>query len=150
MRAPPGWRTVGMVWYGTPPTSWAAIDATRWWHLDRAPAELWLLPGCLAEPNAQTESVPSALVRRWVSFPQAQAVAELRACVISLCLERQPPSSALGETPSCTAALSMLNLKPISWSSRVRLCRKESLTGVCHCARPLQQGASNPRPVPTP
>jgi hypothetical protein len=60
-----------MVWYGAPPTSWAAIDATRWWQLDRAPAE-----------HAQTESVPSALVQRWVSFPhspQAPAVAELRA-----------------------------------------------------------------------
>jgi hypothetical protein len=57
-----------------------------WWQLDRAPAE-----------HAQTESVPSVLVRRWVSFPQGQApaVAELRAsaCAISLCLEWQPPSS---------------------------------------------------------
>jgi hypothetical protein len=44
-------------------------------------------------PYTQTESVPSALVRRWVSFPQAPAVAELRACAISLCLELQPPSS---------------------------------------------------------
>jgi hypothetical protein len=43
-----------MVWYGAPPTPWAAIVATRWWQLDRAPAE-----------HAQTESVPSALVRRW-------------------------------------------------------------------------------------
>jgi hypothetical protein len=68
----------GMVWYGAPPTPWTAIAATRWWQLDRAPAE-----------HAQTVSVPSALVRRWVSFPQGQApaVAELRACAISLCLE---------------------------------------------------------------
>jgi hypothetical protein len=74
-----------MVWYGAPPTPWTAIVATRWWQLDQAPAE-----------HAQTESVPSALVRRWVSFPQGQApaVAELRTCAISLCLERQPPSSA--------------------------------------------------------
>jgi hypothetical protein len=66
-----------MVWYGAPPTPWTAIVATRWWWLDRAPAE-----------HAQTESVPSALVHRWVSFPQGQApaVAELRACAISLCL----------------------------------------------------------------
>jgi hypothetical protein len=70
--------------YGAPPTSWATIDATRWWHLDRAPAEQY----------AQTESVPSALLRRWVSFPQAPAVAEQRACAISLCLELRPPSSA--------------------------------------------------------
>jgi hypothetical protein len=45
----------------------AAIVATRWWHLDRPPAELWVrivLPGCLAESSAQTESIPSALVRR--------------------------------------------------------------------------------------
>jgi hypothetical protein len=58
-----------MAWYGAPPTPWTAIVATRWWQLDRAPAEY-----------AQTESVPSALVRRWVSFPQGQApaVAELR------------------------------------------------------------------------
>jgi hypothetical protein len=64
----------GMVWYGAPPTPWTAIVATRRWQLDRAPAE-----------HAQTESVPSALVRRWVSFPQGQAsaVAELRACAIS-------------------------------------------------------------------
>jgi hypothetical protein len=47
-----------MVWYGAPPTPWTAIVATRWWQLDRAPAE-----------HAQTESAPSALVRRWVSFP---------------------------------------------------------------------------------
>jgi hypothetical protein len=64
-----------MVQYGAPPTPWAAIVAIRWWQLDQAPAE-----------HAQTESVPSALVRRWVSFPQAPAVAELRACAISLCL----------------------------------------------------------------
>jgi hypothetical protein len=85
----------GMVWYGAPPTSWAAIGTIRWWHLDRAPAELCcILPvnGCLAKPSAQTQSVPSALVRRWVSFPQAPAAAELRACAISLCLERRPPS----------------------------------------------------------
>jgi hypothetical protein len=37
-----------MVWYGAPPTPWTAIVATRWWQLDRAPAE-----------HAQTESVPS-------------------------------------------------------------------------------------------
>jgi hypothetical protein len=42
----------GMVWYGAPPTPWTAIVATRWWQLDRAPAE-----------HAQTESLPSALVR---------------------------------------------------------------------------------------
>jgi hypothetical protein len=30
--------------------------------VDRASAELWVLPGCLAEPRAQTESVPSALL----------------------------------------------------------------------------------------
>jgi hypothetical protein len=29
----------GMVWYGAPPTPWTAIVATRWWQLDRAPAE---------------------------------------------------------------------------------------------------------------
>jgi hypothetical protein len=28
-----------MVWYGALPTPWAAIGTTRWWHLDRAPAE---------------------------------------------------------------------------------------------------------------
>jgi hypothetical protein len=28
-----------MVWYGAPPTPWAAIVATRWWQLDRAPTE---------------------------------------------------------------------------------------------------------------
>jgi hypothetical protein len=74
----------GMVWYGAPPTPWTAIVATGWWQLDRAPAE-----------HAQTESILSALVRRWVSFPQGQAptVAELRACAIFFCLERQPPSS---------------------------------------------------------
>jgi hypothetical protein len=86
-----------MVWM-VPPynTPCAAIGTTRWWHLDRAPAELRVLPGCQAEPSAQTESVPSALVRRWVSFPRAPGVAELRACAIPLCLERQPPSSASG------------------------------------------------------
>jgi hypothetical protein len=82
----------GMVWYGAPPTSWAAIDATRWWQLDQAPAE-----------HAQTESVPSALVRRWVLLPRAPAVAELRACAISHCLELRPPSSArrLAAQPPC-------------------------------------------------
>jgi hypothetical protein len=34
-----------MVWYGAPPTPWTAIVATKWWQLDRAPAE-----------HAQTES----------------------------------------------------------------------------------------------
>jgi hypothetical protein len=38
-------RPAGMVWYGAPPTPWTAIVATRWWQLDRAPAE-----------HAQTES----------------------------------------------------------------------------------------------
>jgi hypothetical protein len=71
------WPNYGMVWYGAPPTPLDRNLATKWWQ-DRAPAE-----------HAQTESVPSALVRRWVSFPQGQApaVAELRACAISLCLE---------------------------------------------------------------
>jgi hypothetical protein len=69
-----GARREWLVWHGAPPTPWTAIVATRWWQLDRVPAE-----------HAQTESVPSALVRRWVSFPQGQApaVAELRACAIS-------------------------------------------------------------------
>jgi hypothetical protein len=59
--------------YGAPPTPWAATVATRWCQLERAPTE-----------HAQTaESVPSALVRRWVSFPQAPAVAELRACAVT-------------------------------------------------------------------
>jgi hypothetical protein len=53
----------GMVWYGALSTPWTAIVATRWWQLDRPPAE-----------HAQTESVPSAL-RRWVSFPLGQAPA---------------------------------------------------------------------------
>jgi hypothetical protein len=70
---------------GAPPTPWAAIGTTRWWHLDRATAELRVLPGCLAERSAQTESVPSALVERWVSFPRVPAVGELRACATSLC-----------------------------------------------------------------
>jgi hypothetical protein len=46
-----------MVWYGAPPTPWTAIVATRWWQLDRAPAE-----------HAQTESVPSALVQKQVTY----------------------------------------------------------------------------------
>jgi hypothetical protein len=63
----------------------------------RAPAELW---DC---HDTQTESVPSALVRRWGSFPQAPAVAKPRARARSLCLERQPPSSARRRTerPPC-------------------------------------------------
>jgi hypothetical protein len=56
----------GMVWYGAPPTPWTAIVATRWWLLDRVPTE-----------HTQTESVPSALVRRWVSFPQGHSPAVL-------------------------------------------------------------------------
>jgi hypothetical protein len=35
------------VWYGVAPllpTPWTAIDATRWWHLDRAPAEVGSTP----------------------------------------------------------------------------------------------------------
>jgi hypothetical protein len=53
----------------------------------------------------------------------------------SLTLSRSDSHTApqLNETPSCTAALSVL--KPISWSSRVRSCPYE-------CARPLQRGAS--------
>jgi hypothetical protein len=57
-----------MVWYGmdygAPPTPWTAIVATRWWQLDRAPAE-----------HAQTESVPSIILG--TSVPTAAA--ELRA-----------------------------------------------------------------------
>jgi hypothetical protein len=37
---------LGMEWYGAPPTPWTAIVATKWWQLDRAPAE-----------HAQTESL---------------------------------------------------------------------------------------------
>jgi hypothetical protein len=45
---------------------------------------------------------PVLAVRRWGSFLQAPP-----AFVKCSCLERQPPSSADCETPSCTAALSI-------------------------------------------
>jgi hypothetical protein len=108
-----------------PPSPWAVIGTTRWWHLDRAPAELWVPPCCL-EPSAQTESVPSTLVRRWASFvrrwasfSQAPAVAELQACAISLCLSGSPPAqrdTELHGRPVDVEAYS------ISWSSRMRSC----------------------------
>jgi hypothetical protein len=142
-----------------PPTPCAEIVAARWWHLEfwtglqqLSHSQQSLLPtksahrppGRLAEPSrsaqSQTEApVPSALVQRWVSFPQAPAAAGPRTCVSSLCpsLERQPLRSAAchllanatesrsaTDSPTvdaptslhalcCTAALSGLNLKPI-------------------------------------
>jgi hypothetical protein len=94
-----------MVWYGAPPTPWTAIVATRWWQLDRAPTE-----------HAQTESVPSALVRRWVSFPQGQApaVAELRTylyeCISNITLTRAIIHASIskafnGDGGSCVLAM---------------------------------------------
>jgi hypothetical protein len=35
-----------MVWYGAPPTSWPgpqSVPTTRWWQLDRTPADLCVL-----------------------------------------------------------------------------------------------------------
>jgi hypothetical protein len=64
----------GMVWYGAPPTPWTAIVATRWWQLDRAPAE-----------HAQTESGGCRVSNILVSVSHAPGVATPTR---KLCMER--------------------------------------------------------------
>jgi hypothetical protein len=92
--------------------------------LPPGPAELRVLPGCLAEPSAQTESVPSALVRRWVLFSQALAVAKTerggtssqlgyRSCKSQvITVVNQPTSTDPEPTPDAHAARGTRDSKP--------------------------------------
>jgi hypothetical protein len=93
------------------------------WSLDRAPAEHG------GGQHAPTGSVPSALVQRRVSFPQAPAVAELRDCAISLCHELRSPSSARRRAARPPSALSVLTVEADQLP--LELAREVVPVGVC-------------------
>jgi hypothetical protein len=75
-----------MVWYGASPIPWAAIGTTRC-RLSSGYFQVWQSPVPRLSPFR-----PRLFGDGFIS--QAPAVAELRACAISLCLELRPPSSA--------------------------------------------------------
>jgi hypothetical protein len=135
-------------WYGMvpllPPRSQSVRPgARRRWHLDRAPAELWVLPGCLAEPSAQTESVPSALVWRVeMGFVSTGASGSRAACCV--CCELAPFLSVLSGSPPAQRD-TKLHGRPVEVESdQLELAREVVPVGVCPS---LQRGASTQSPT---
>jgi hypothetical protein len=113
-----------------PPTSWAAVFATRRWHLDGAPAELRILPGCLAEPGIQTESAPSALFGDGLRFHRRQREPSCELAPLLYVLSGSPPAQRDTE----------LHGRPVGVEvDQLELAREEVPEGVC---RPLQRVAS--------
>jgi hypothetical protein len=128
------------------PTSWAAIGATRWWHLDRPPAELWVLPGCLAEPSDHTESVPSHVCAcSEMEFVSTGASGSRAASLRQISVLSGSPTAQLDaelhDRPACVAA------------DQPELAREVVPVGVCQSSAARwvdprrEELAREPRPV---